>query len=518
MTSSRGRHEPTDPAALARAGVRGGLQAPVRRVVAPRRGLRQQLGLVVVAAVALTVLGAGIGLGSGGEDPEPSRSGSAAGSPAPSGSGGPGPTDSGRCSPLRRSSVADFRIWSSAGGPERSGTAPIFAEQQWPIRGADWPRPRPASALRLEDLASIIVLPEAGACIKEVRAGYQAADGSWDGVLGAGLGVVRPNPPVGRVVLGGMPRGDWIVGIAVTFATDAAGDEDGIEVVRFFRVLSGAFGPGSPEVTPAAACGPGPIHAPDLFLISDSREPVRAVALDTFAGDMLHNGAVVEAGLPASLVMTTEHQACMTSWTIQWLDQKTGELIDTLEVSNPSRDPGVISQNRVEVRLAQLGEVVMTAFVTFGPRLQGSYAWEISIDRPVLPNLLATTGDGQVAAPVLGCGMSWIAVDGQEAYERCVSSAVPADTPLLVLGAGETLEITPPDLALRYWWAGCGVPTPDGFTQPAGCDLGSGTAGPIRLLPWPGRHVIQIGIAVILPDGSSFGAPYFIEVDVQADG
>ena len=60
MTSPDWRGEPGDP--------RGGIEAPIGPVLADRRGLRQQAGLVAVAAIAVAVVGAGIGLGGRGAD------------------------------------------------------------------------------------------------------------------------------------------------------------------------------------------------------------------------------------------------------------------------------------------------------------------------------------------------------------------------------------------------------------------------------------------------------------------
>jgi hypothetical protein len=288
------------------------------------------MGLVAVAAVAIVVLrrdrvgGSDHVPGPSADDASPRAS---AGAPRSSGrapvaspertamnSSGCIPADPADLPRVEVASTHDER--DAARGVGRPGEEKAPDGPLTTLPTSAWPVPGPSSALILESSSEIVVAADKDACMRSVVAEYLAVTdlGGVPTVLGLGEGNVVPPQP--RVVLGGLPIGDWLVRVVVHFATGVAGDEDTAVVERFFRVTTDVNPAVSPEVTPAVACATlDPDAVVGLSLRVGDAEPVAGVDLDTYTGDITRTGAIVEADARSSHPLDKRQRLC-DIWTV----------------------------------------------------------------------------------------------------------------------------------------------------------------------------------------------------------
>jgi len=527
MTGSR-RHEPVNVTPRDR----DGLEAPVRPVLSRQRGARSQMGLMAVAAVAIVVLAAGIGLGGSDHVPGPS-----ADDPSPRVSTG-APRSSGRepvaspertamnssgCIPADPADLPRVKVASThderhaALGVGRPGEEEATDGPLATLPTSAWPVPVPSSALILESASDIVVAADKDACMRSVVAEYLAVTDLGGAPTTLGLGEGNVVPPQPRVVLGGLPIGDWLVRVVVDFATGVAGDEDSAVVERFFRVTTDVNPAVSPEVTPAVACATlDPDTVVGLSLRVGDAEPVAGVDLDTYTGDITRTGAIVEGSMLDPLILSIDDDACATSWTVQWLDAGGGPMFEVVQ-ENRTDNPYLVSQNRIELTPEQgiLGHGAVTALVRLGTNRTVRAGWELNITGPPLPTVTFSGPDGDVVIGIPGCGANWSHPDGRSSFELCEATLIPETVRLLTIRSGDIVDIAAPGTQLLNWWVQCGTRggrNGSEFDYSGYCDLGGGTSPPMRFRPHPGRWMIQVYVGAQLEDGGQYFAPYLVEI------
>jgi hypothetical protein len=528
MTTPSGRHEPGDPTAANR----GGAGSPIRPVLAGRRGLRQQVGIIAVAAAAITVIAAGIGLGGRGTEPLPSLSGAppaasgAATSESPSSSAPatPPPTELPGlgCLPASPGDLPEFRVSSSPAvfEPVRGVKGP----PDWALSSpptAAWPVPNPRLALVLDPSASIVLIPEDEVCVRYATVEYLAIEDLGGTPTTLGLSETNVNPPRPSVVLGSLPAGDWVVRVVAYYSTGVAGNEDQAVMERFFRVITGLAPGASPLMTPTVACVPlrvdGPL--PRLAFVAGDDEPVLGV--EASAAPDVVDGALVTGTFPDHLVVSVIGEACATSWRVQFQDPDRRQVLNEVVQENPGENPFFVSQNRIDLPYANLGHTIVSATLSFGRGRQATAVWDLTLAVPPPPaaEVLGPTG-ARVAAGI-GCGMSVTLADGRSAWEYCETSIVPEGLEVLHVRRGEIVRLEVPGWPIRSWWIACGerAPSTGAYEDRGGCGLGGagdGTrdVGPARFLPFPGRHVVSAWVTVGRP-GETILAQYFVEIEVE---
>jgi hypothetical protein len=528
MTTTAGGHRPADPAATARDGV----EAAVRPVLGGRRDVRSQAGLIAVAVIAITVVAAGIGLGGRGIEPSPSTSPSGpdpsrlatSTSPAPSRRTRPPATEmpGSVCVPADAADLPEIRLWSTLGNtPFVRG---VEGPPDWALSSpptAAWPTPE--RSLVLERSAAIVLVPDEGACIRYATAEYLGVEDLGGVPEALALGEINVDPPRSRVVLGSPPQGDWIMRVVAHFSVGAAGDDDVAVIERFFRVQSSGAPYATPYITPAVDCGDLLAGAalPRLSLVAGAGEPVLGVDMTTYPGDILHNGALVTGAFPDPIELRIEGDACATSWNILMVDPVSGEIRNAISEFNPTESLTFIAQNRIVFSFTPLGRSVVQATVTFGKTREARAAWELSVSGPPPPAAVVVGARGGEATARPGCGTSWT-LAATSAFELCTTQAVPETLDVLTVRSGETVSLELPGWDLTSWWVGCGERSTDSSViyQPiAECGLGgngdgTGPAGPVRFIPFPGRTIVAIYVSASR-GADSVGAQYYVEVDVR---
>jgi hypothetical protein len=487
---------------------------------------------VAVTGVAITVLAAGIGFGGSDLVPGPSADDASprasAGDPRSSGrepaaspertamnSSGCIPADPADLPGIKVASTHDERVAARGMGRPGEEEAPDGPLATLPTSA--WPVPGPSSALILESSSDIVVAADEDACMRSVVAEYLAASdlGGVPTVLGLGEGNVAPPQP--RVVLGGLPIGDWLVRVVVRFATGVAGDEDTAVVERFFRVTTDVNPAVSPEVTPAVACATlDPDTVVGLSLRVGAAEPVAGVDLDTYAGDITMTGAIVEGSLLDPLILSIDDDACATSWTVQWLDAGGGPMFEVVQ-ENRSDNPYLVSQNRIELNPQQsiIGHGAITAVVRLGMNRTVRAGWELNISGPPLPTVTFSGPDGDPVIGIPGCGANWSHPDGRSSFELCEATLIPETVRLLTVRSGDIVDIAAPGMDLLHWSVQCGTRggrNGSEFDYSGSCDLGGGPSAPMRFRPYPGRWMIQAYVGAQLEDGGQYFAPYLVEI------
>ncbi len=510
MTASRS-DGPTDPAAASR----GSLHAPVRRVQGRAAGVRGRLGLIVVTGLTITVVAAGIGLREGDADLPPSPSTSA----RPSANVA---IETGRaCTAVEARAIPEIRLESTAG---RAGPTDGVARlpDSAPGTPAAWPVPGEAGTI-LVDPADTLWLTTAGeACIRSVATEYVDAGDPGGVPEPLTRGTIDVHPPQSKIVLERPPEGDWILRVEATLPMRGATDVDMAMIERFFRLTSVAAPGSTPLLTPAVACAALPWTAPvpDLELVGVDGEPVPGVAWTGVPFDP-PDGAIVRGTFPEDLELRVVGDACATSWTVEFIDPVSGGTGLESGVDNPAESRYYISQNRIPLPETALGRSVVRASVTFGRGRVAQVAWLLEMTGPPPPAARVAGPDGATAAALSGCGIGWYLADGRSAYESCPSEVVPPALETLSARDGDVIVFDVPGWDIASWWAGCGFRSendPTLLAQPDGCSLGgfgdvSGSVGPARFLPFPGRRIVSMWVSATRGD-DSFSAQYYVEVDV----
>jgi hypothetical protein len=426
------------------------------------------------------------------------------------------------CFPVTPGDLPTFQLRSTVGEDSARG---VDGPVNWALvtpRAAEWPTPNTLSALPLDPSASVVLITDEFACARIEVAEYIGVGDLRGTPTPFAFGEINNDPPRPRIVLGGLPAGDWIVRVGVYYATGDDGNEDRVGAERFFRVISG-LGPGaSPLVTPAVACVPLPADAPlpRLALVAGDDAPVLGVDVTTFAGDILHNGALVSGAFPERLEVRVVGDACATSWRISYRDGSNGSPLNEASQDNPGEIPFFVAQNRIDLSNAVFGQSVVSATVNFGRKRTAEAAWELTLVAPPPPVAEVSGPSGATIVARTGCGVGWTLSGGRSAYEACNESPVPDGLEVLTIRSGDAVRLTVPGWRILSWYVSCGDRSPNGaYGEVAGCGLGgggdgTGDAGPARFLPFPGRHVVSIWINADRR-GDTVGAQYFIEVDAR---
>lgn len=520
MTTSG--HRATDPTISAR----DSIEAPVAPVLARRGGLRGRAGLIAVAVGAIVVVAMGLGFGGPGPMLDANAPPSASGAAAALGASGvvaTGLPGSG-CLPVDPADVPEIRLLSTDGGSSaRLGVAaadePAFDVD---VTTGGWPVPGASSAIALGVSASLVLIPEEKACVRRTIVEYVAADAIGDPPVPLGPGDGTFSRSRARVVLGGLPSGDWIVRVVARYSTGdpAIGDEDLPAIERFFRVASAERPAVTPLVTPAVACGELPRGGrfPSLFLVYGDGEPVRGIDPTTFPGDR----PLVRGAVPGTAELRVEGDACATSWTIDLLDPTQGFGYTQYSQDNPLENPAYVSQNRIVLEGLPLGRTIVRASVTFEGRQSLQAEWELEIVGPPVPDVSFSGARGSQVAGLPGCGTGWSFQAGESAFEFCPGPSVPTTLNVLIVRDGEVVTVDMPGWTIESWsgWCGTRGPMPGELVQGAECGLGgqgdgsTPTAGPARFVPFPGRTISGVWLSAV-KDGIRVYAQYYAEIVVE---
>lgn len=521
-------HRVTDPTIAAR----GGVEAPLAPVLARRTGLRGRAGLIAVAVGAVVIVAAGMGLGGPAPVLDPRATATTTTASDASGSRSPDPAAAGPtklpgsgCLPVDPADLPELRLASTSGerggrrGSEPSGSTATGSDST-----ADWPVPGPSSAVALGVSASLVLVPEESACVRRATVEVVGMNNLGDPPIPLGPGDIALNPPRARVVLAGLPSGDWVVRVVARYATgDPAIAEMDLPVIeRFFRVASAERPAVTPLITPTVPCGDPPRGGlfPPLLLAVGDGEPVRGINVTTFPGSILPTGALVSGSFPDPVELRIEGDVCATSWAIDVLDPVQGNIYIQLAQDNPLENPAYVSENRIILTNLPLGRSVVRATVAF-QLLTVHVAWELEIAGPPTPGATFGRADGTEVAGLPGCGTNWWLETGASAFELCPIPNVPDQLNVLTVRDGEVVTVDLPGWTIENWSGACGErgAMPGELVQVAFCSLGGqgdgvGPAGPARFVPFPGRTIAWLWLSAE-KDGVRIGAQYFVEIVVE---
>lgn len=510
----RRRQQPADPAVAPR----GGIEAPVRPVLSKTGDRRQRASLVAVAAIGIVVVAAGIGLERGtGPAPSGGPSGSAL-TEASSSGGAPtpetGPTEipGSGCVPVEPGQVPEFTIWPSDGSADpRRGVPgpPDWAGASDPV--AAWPIPDVASAVKLAQLASLVLLPTNDACFRYAVAEYVPTN-RRAGAVPRSLGEMNLNPPRKRVVLGALPGGDWLLRVVAYYSTGVASGEDKAVIERFFRVRTAGPDPApsrTPEISPSVPCSGviGTVAAPSLQI--GAAPGVTGMELTTSDPSEVAMAPLLSGDMAGQFVIRLAGDACATSWRYRWLDGTTFGELNNGSVENPGEDPGYIAQNRIEIGDGLIGDVFLVIELGYGLGIDATFAWHVRLSPPELPVPRASVNGGPAVLLRPGCGV--VSTAQGRRYESCSNFGPPAKLDLLTIRDGDVVEVQVPGWDVRSWNASSGSrDVPGGFGSTS--NLGGDSSLPIRFVPLPGRFVVLVYIGVVR-DGVDISAPFWLEIE-----
>jgi hypothetical protein len=503
---------------------RDGAETPIRRVSRPTRPDAQ---IIAVLAVAILVVGAGIGLGSPSSRPEGSGLSGSSSSSGASGLGSPSPAPSPRsaraCDPIQTGASPAVRLASTSGdrspvlgvaAPEPAGgpTQPVGSvgtAMSWIVPGLE-------RGVLLPEGTALVLMAERSACLAYVSVAYAPAT-AIEPSTDARARTVRVSGLEDRVNIGGLPIGDWVVRVVVTVQAGLDGSYASDPRVAYFRVVSGSvteLAP-SPQVTPAVACGAGAGAGalPALVLVVDDGPalpmPVRPAEADPIP---IRLGQTVE--------IRTEGDACAQGWTVEVRDDVGNSFLQE-SYPNPVDNPFIAAQNRWTLTQLLVGDAVVAAKIRFGGNREAEGTWRLRVETAELPSVTAVGSDGGSAVVLPGCGQFWALPSGISAFQPCDFQSIPDGLQTLAIGAGDAVRIVVPGWTIVDWFGRCGESRPVGagtlmFVVTNECDLGGNRApGPIGFAPWPGDHVVLVGITLERSGVRAYGN--FL-VRVVADG
>jgi hypothetical protein len=373
------------------------------------------------------------------------------------------------------------------------------------------------TALVLDPSALLVLEPDDPVCVRYAVAEYLAVGDLGKAATPLGPGATNVNPPRSSVVLGALPAGDWVVRVVTYLSTGVAGDEDGVVLERFFRVITGLAPDATPMMTPAVACAPLPADAPlpGLTLTVGDAAPVPG-AVPTASPD-----AVVTGTYRDHLIIAVAGDVCATSWRIQSVaPEAPTQILNEVVQDNPGDNPFLVSQNRIDVQSATSGRTIVSAMVSFGRSRQTTARWNLELTAPTPPVATVIGPTGSRVPALAGCGASVTFPDGRSTWEYCQFITVPDGLEVLRVKAGQVVRLDVPGLPIVSWWASCGDRSPTGaYVDPGNCNFGGAgngerEIGPARFLPFPGRHIVSAWVTVRRA-GETIGAQYFADIEVE---
>jgi len=529
--TANGVHRPGDPTASA-----GAVEAPVRPVLGPSRGLRGRAGLVGVGAVAIAILGAGIGFGGRNLVANPGSgpvSASGPVSPTERAATSPGSTATATgvadlaagCQPATASTDNGMRLRSSRGeGSPTPGEPPRPGATGTSPPTNEWPIPPAEAAMLLDRSSSLVLVPDDGACLTGVlleAIRFEEVGGEPDRLTADEFDLPAPRS---RLVAPPLDDGDWLVHAQVRLWNPIAWWQPTVD--RFFRVTT--VGPAAtPLVTPAVACVPSG-HAdplPELALAVGDGAPVPGVDPIFVTGAAFDILPVVGGAFPDPVQIRPAGDVCATSWLIEYHAPGTVDPYFGVSVDNPGERASYVSQNRIDLEGVPLGDSIVSATVRFGPLRSVRAVWALRLDGPPPPLAEATGPDGQAAIARPGCGTSWTIGGGVSSSEFCSTTPVPEDLGLLEIRAGDVVTLDVPGWQVRSWSVSCGIRSsadPIELEQPTECGLGGAgngaeiatEVGPARFIPLPGRMIVLVWVQASRA-GDTVAAAYLVEIDAR---
>lgn len=332
-------------------------------------------------------------------------------------------------------------------------------------------------------------------------------------------------PATGRIVLIGVPDGDWIVRVAAAFETFGAPTSD-LVTITYFRIFAGEgpFVTDAPSPTPA----PSPLVSPAVPC--GTLLPTPDVGVSLFIGsDLSVTGAVGPDAIPAEvharmgdeIRMIVDGEACAVSWSIALSDDTNGANSYSDSIANSAEDPAYVAQSRWELPIAgRTG--ILTARLHFQGGLEITRAWNFVSDPFEIPALFLIGPSGTRFEASAGCGLSLELSNGYQAADSCGSIGYTPGPGALRVPAYRPIQLDLPGWQISSWGASCGEVTGGNtpqFESPDGCGLGSAyadNAGPLLDPPAfilsPGDTFIQISIGAVDGDGNRFYVPYYAHV------
>jgi hypothetical protein len=486
-----------------------GLETPVRRVTRPGSG--PDARILAVLAVAVLVVAAGVGLGT-----PPDRSAASSpsqGTPSAAGqspvvaSAAPTPRVASRCFPFLAGELPAVRLWSTSGdrnpilGVPAPGGAAAAPGPPSGTPGPDWVVPGLERGILLPEGASLVLIAERSTCMAEVTAAVAPAD-AVEPTSEATRRLVDTSRPADRLDIGGLPLGDWVVQVEVRFGAGSAGG-----VASVPRVVSGSvkeLAP-SPQVTPAVACSNGfaADEPPALVLVVDDGPPIPA-------GGRFAEADPIVVRLSQRLEVRTKGDACANGWTIEVRDVVGNSFLQE-SYPNPVDNPFVAAQNRWRLTQLIVGNAIVSAQVRFGGDRAVEGAWHLLVETAAVPSVAAIGSNGGSAAVLPGCGQFWALPSGVSAFEPCDFQTIPEGVATLHVAAGEAVRIVAPGWTIADWFGRCGEPqdvddATVAFRITNGCDLGaSQEPGPVAFAPWPGDHLVLVGMTLERAGVTAYG-------------
>ncbi len=331
-------------------------------------------------------------------------------------------------------------------------------------------------------------------------------------------------PSSGRVLLDGLPDGDWIVRVTAHFETLETVADD-VVTVTYFRILAGK----GPFLTPVPTVAPAPTLLISPAVPCGTLLPTANVGVSLFVADAAPiAGAVDRETTPpevharsGDLVrIIVDGEACAVRWNIELFNVETGDTTTVDVISNPADDPAYAAQNRWTIPV--VGNRILTATLRFPGGLEIVRTWRVTVDPFTAPALYLVGSDGRRFQASAGCGLSVRLSNGYEAGDDCGSIGYAPGPEALMVRAYRVIHLDLPGWQIISWGASCGrVTTVDTeqFESPDGCGLGGGASDdasplvdpPAFVLP-PGDTVVQIGIGAIDGAGNQFNLTYYAHV------
>ena len=124
------------------------------------------------------------------------------------------------------------------------------------------------------------------------------------------------------------------------------------------------------------------------------------------------------------------------------------------QADNDGRDPAIVAQNVIGVRVASVGDFVIRLVLDI-PDLGGeAILWPVRIATPELPTARIAGPDGAFVAMTPRCGAAYELTSGTYAADACVPTwPLLPDGPVLEVAADSLLRVDAPGWTILRWWA-----------------------------------------------------------------
>ncbi len=327
-------------------------------------------------------------------------------------------------------------------------------------------------------------------CVNELRVDLHGVAIAGSDALAVG-GLV-PLSDGRRYTFSAPPAGDWVLRVGLRVAAPA--EFAGLWAVYFFRLNSGYVAYESPLPSFVVAQGggsEGPLETPAIPCIAPS-----AGTRNPLSVDLVRSNGESIPGIPATGPQATWESAmgsgplppaieglpptpldvdeavefqiagavCAVRWQVDAgrLPAQAGGPGGPFDqpwwwagqTDNDGRDPAIVAQNVIGVRVASVGDFVVRLVVDI-PDLGGeAILWPVRVAGPELPAARIAGPDGVFVTMTPRCGASYELTSGTYAADACVPSwPLLPDGPVLDVAAGSLLRVDAPGWTILRWWA-----------------------------------------------------------------